>query len=214
MTIFFSHFYFFEMAGVGRKCRVHRQKKLLDTAKDIYFSDGAASQHQNKTNFINLAFHKKDFGVPLPATSHGKGPCDGVGGTAKHSAARSSLQTAYEDQIQTLLRFEWAGSAITKAVFNCVSVEEVAGEEKAISSKLKQSVTVPCTKKCHAFHEEMSFTNVKSTASTTSCSNLSFGPPVNLDCNCVYVSLLSGAILLSDKSTNPHMPHSCVSYFM
>ena len=131
--------------------RPQAKKKLLDTAKDIYFSDGAASQHQNKTNFINLAFHKKDFGVPLPATSHGKGPCDGVGGTAKHSAARSSLQTAYEDQIQTLLRFEWAGSAITKAVFNCVSVEEVAGEEKAISSKLKQSVTVPCTKKCHAF---------------------------------------------------------------
>ncbi len=37
----------------------------------------------------------------LSATSHGKGPCDGVGGTVKRLAARASLQRPYEKQILT-----------------------------------------------------------------------------------------------------------------
>ena len=40
-----------------------------------------------KKTFINLCFHEADFGVPaewhFSATSHGKGACDGVGGTVK-----------------------------------------------------------------------------------------------------------------------------------
>ena len=46
--------------------------------------------------------------------------------------ARSSLQRAYEDQIQiTPRRFEWAESAKPKAVFNFLSVEEVARKRLA-----------------------------------------------------------------------------------
>ena len=29
----------------------------------IYFSDGAASQYKNRKNFLNLCYHKEDFGV-------------------------------------------------------------------------------------------------------------------------------------------------------
>ena len=29
----------------------------------IYFSDGAASQHKNRKNFLNWGNHKDDFGV-------------------------------------------------------------------------------------------------------------------------------------------------------
>ena len=61
----------------------------------MYFSDGAASQYKNRKNFLNLCFHKSDFGVPaewhFSATSHGKGACDGLGGTVKCLAARASL---------------------------------------------------------------------------------------------------------------------------
>ena len=35
------------------------------------------------------------------ATSHGKGPCDGVGGLLKRMATKASLQRPYQDQIQT-----------------------------------------------------------------------------------------------------------------
>ena len=50
----------------------------------IYFSDGCAGQYKNCKNFINLCHHLEDFGIPAEwhffATSHGKGPCDGLGG--------------------------------------------------------------------------------------------------------------------------------------
>ena len=73
--------------------------------KITYFSDGCAGQYKNCKNFINLCYHLEDFGVPAEwhffATSHGKGPCDGVGGTVKRQAAKASLQRVYTDQITT-----------------------------------------------------------------------------------------------------------------
>ena len=51
-----------------------------------YFSDGAASQYKNYKNFVNLCFHEQDFCISAEwhffAPSHGKSPCDGIGGTA------------------------------------------------------------------------------------------------------------------------------------
>lgn len=64
--------------------------------KVTYFSDGAGSQYKNKFNLINLTKHKEDFGVDAQwnffVTSHGKGACDGIGGTVKRNAYKSSLQ--------------------------------------------------------------------------------------------------------------------------
>ena len=74
----------------------------LQPKKMIYFSDGAASQYKNRKNFVNLCYHKDDFGISaewhFSATSHGKGACDGLGGTVKRLAARASLQRPYSDQ--------------------------------------------------------------------------------------------------------------------
>ena len=68
----------------------------LHPKKIIYFSDGAAPQYKNRKNFLNLCHHKEDIGVKaewhFSATSHGKGACDGLGGTIKRLAARASLQ--------------------------------------------------------------------------------------------------------------------------
>ena len=71
--------------------------------KIIYFSDGAASQYKNRKNFLNLCHHENDFGVKaewhFSATSHGKGACDGVGGTVKRLAAKASLQKPFDNQV-------------------------------------------------------------------------------------------------------------------
>ena len=73
--------------------------------KIIYFSDGAASQYKNRKNFSNLCHHELDFGIKakwhFSATSHGKGACNGLGGTVKRLAARASLQRPYQEQIVT-----------------------------------------------------------------------------------------------------------------
>ena len=61
------------------------------------------AQYKNTKNFINLCHHEDDFGMPTEwhffATSHGKGLCDGVGGTVKRFAVRASLQRPYDNQI-------------------------------------------------------------------------------------------------------------------
>ena len=53
-----------------------------------------AGQYKNCKNFLNLCHHESDFGLDAEwnffATSHGKGPCDGVGGIVKRLAARAS----------------------------------------------------------------------------------------------------------------------------
>ena len=71
--------------------------ELLPQVKKLfYFSDGCGRQYQNYKNFMNLCLHKQDFGLDgewiFIANSHGKSPCDGIGGTVKRHAAKKSLQ--------------------------------------------------------------------------------------------------------------------------
>ena len=67
--------------------------EIMSFKKVIYFSDGAASHYKNRKNFINLANHEADFGMPADwhffATSHVKGPCDGVGGSCEKVGSKS-----------------------------------------------------------------------------------------------------------------------------
>ena len=93
----------------------HLKGNFQCVQKVIYFSDGCGGQYKNLKNFINLCFHQKDFGVLAEwhffATSHGKGPSDGIGGTIKREATKASLQRPYREQILTPLKlFEFIRS--------------------------------------------------------------------------------------------------------
>jgi len=86
---------------------------FLNAAKIYYFSDGAPQQFKNFKNFVNIYYHKQDFKLDAEwhyfATAHGKGPCDGIGGTVKRIAARVSLQRPIDKQITEAQElFEWA----------------------------------------------------------------------------------------------------------
>ena len=59
---------------------------------------------------MNICLHKEDFGLDAKwiffATSHGKSPGDGIGGSVKRHAAKRSLQRPMNNQIldyQTML---------------------------------------------------------------------------------------------------------------
>ena len=71
----------------------------------LYFSDGAASQYKNFKNLTNLCHHHIDHGLDAEwhffSTSHGKSPCDSIGGTVKCLVARSSLQATIDGHILT-----------------------------------------------------------------------------------------------------------------
>lgn len=121
-----------------------------------YFSDGAASQYKNRKNFINLCHHEEDFGIPaewhFSATSHGKGACDGLGGTVKRLAARASLQKPYEEQIMTPRQlFQWASSNISATTFKYCTKDEYLAEEITLSTRFEKCRTIPGTRKLHSF---------------------------------------------------------------
>ncbi len=83
---------------------------------------------------------------------HGKGACDGLGGTVKRLAARASLQRPYEDQIMTPRQlFEWASSAIPTVIFDYCSTDDYKREEILLEGRFQRSVPIPGTHKLHSF---------------------------------------------------------------
>lgn len=141
------------------------QKKVIEILKTkipgeinklIYFSDGAASQYKNFKNFINLCHHEKDFDMKAEwhffATSHGKGPCDGLGGTIKRLAAKASLQRAYNNQIMTPRQlYEFGKENIPGIHFLYTSQEEWSKEKTLLEERFNIACTIPGTLKLHSF---------------------------------------------------------------
>ena len=128
----------------------------LQPRKIIYFSDGAASQYKNRKNFINLCHHKEDFGISaewhFSATAHGKGACDGLGGTVKRLAARASLQKPYNDQIMTPRQlFDWATINIPSVHFDYCSSDNYGIEQKCFEKRFLKARTIPGTRKLNSF---------------------------------------------------------------
>ena len=76
---------------------------VSNITKIHYFTDGCAAQYKNRFNFVNMCHHEEDFGVRCEwnffATSHGKGACDGIGGTVKRAVVNESLRRQYDKQI-------------------------------------------------------------------------------------------------------------------
>lgn len=127
--------------------------------KIFYFSDGSAAQYKNKKNFVNLCFHEEDFKVKgewhFFATAHGKGPCDGVGGSVKRLAARASLQRPYEKQIQTPQQlFEWAVENIAKIELAYSTQEDYVESECFLKNRFDQALAIKGTHQYHAFIPE------------------------------------------------------------
>jgi len=124
--------------------------------KILYFSDGAAAQYKKRKNFLNLCHHKVDFGIDAEwhffATSHGKGPCDGLGGTVKRLAARASLQRPYDHQTMTPMQlYEWASENIPAVSFSYCMTEDYKVAEAFLHDRFQMSRTIPGTQKLHCF---------------------------------------------------------------
>ena len=120
----------FQTSAFIKKALEYIKEKLPDVTKITYFNDGAASHYKNFKNLVNLCYHVKDHGLQAQwhffATSHGKSPCDGLGGTTKRLVTRASLQAPEKDQILTPLHmFNWADQHIEKIHHIYVSESEV-----------------------------------------------------------------------------------------
>lgn len=78
-------------------------KEYCPGIKKVFFTDGCGGQYKCCTNFLLLCEFEFVYGLKVEwfffARSHGKSPCDAIGGTIKRKAAKESLRRAQEDQI-------------------------------------------------------------------------------------------------------------------
>lgn len=129
---------------------------LQNVNKVLYYSDGASSQYKNCKNFKNLCMHVNDFGLAAEwnffATSHGKNVCDGIGGTIKRLATRSSLQHITSGHILTPLDlFQWADKNVKGVKCFYVSSKEVEQSRNQLQNRLQGVTTIPGTRSHHFF---------------------------------------------------------------
>lgn len=141
------------------------QRKLINYLKSrldfniseiIYFSDGSVTQYKNYKNFVNLCHHINDFGLKAQwhffATSHGKGPCDGLGGTVKRLAARASLQRPYNNQIMTPRQlFDFGKENIQGINFIYSTTDEWIKGELYLKERFENANKIPGSQKLHSF---------------------------------------------------------------
>lgn len=132
-------------------------KSKISGLKTIeYFSDGCVAQYKNRYSFLNLCMHKKDFGVAAKwnffATSHGKQPCDGIGGTVKRITSKASLQRSKSNHILDAYKmFEFCSNNINNIIFFFVKKEEVEETRLFMEDRFNGVKVVPGTRSFHQF---------------------------------------------------------------
>ena len=134
----------------------HLKLKHPNIDKLYYFSDGCGGQYKNYKNFMNLCMHEHDFNIKAEwvffATSHGKSPCDGIGGAVKRHVAKRSLQRPINDQIldyKSML--ELCEKEMTSINFFEIVKEEMVKVRSDLEVRYRNGDTVPGTRASHHF---------------------------------------------------------------
>lgn len=137
--------------------RINQSKNI----NKIYFmSDGAASQYKNRKNFASLCKFKSKYGIEAEwhffATSHGKGPCDAIGGTIKRMATRASLAKEREHPIKNARElYNWANNRkeeeLTKLSFSFATTEEYECMASHLNEQYNNAKIIQGTQKFHSF---------------------------------------------------------------
>lgn len=125
----------------------------------LYLSDGCAEQYKNKSNFKNVCCHQKDFGIKAEwhfwPTSHGKGPCDGVGGTVKRRAREASLRASSPDQQINGAQqfFDWAKKQKDwkNWEFFFITKDDYEKNTKYLEERFSDLATISGTQRLHQF---------------------------------------------------------------
>ena len=132
------------------------KKKIPNVKRIEYFTDGCAGQYKNCKNFLNLTHHVEDFNLQAKwnffATSHGKQPCDGIGGTVKRLTAKASLQRTLQNQILTpQAMFEFCVNNIDNINFIYISSDEMSETRIFLEDRFLNASTIPGTRSFHQF---------------------------------------------------------------
>ena len=99
-----------------------------------------------------LCHHKQDFGLDALwtffATSHGKSPCDGIGGFV----AKRSLQKSLKDQILDYKSvLDVCRTDLTRIHFFNISQVRMTTVRESLVKRFKEGKTIPGTRSSHHF---------------------------------------------------------------
>ena len=126
-----------------------------DIKKFKFFSDGAPQQFKNYKHFCNIYNFKNDFKVEVEwhffASAHGKGPCDGVGGTLKRQATRVSLQKKGQLIRTPIELYNWASKSTSLPSMAFKYVNNAVYEETKIflQPRFEKAEPIKDTQKLH-----------------------------------------------------------------
>lgn len=132
-------------------------KRQYGNKKIIFFTDGAASQYKNKKNFLNLCLFERDFGLKAIwnffATSHGKSPCDALGGAFKRNVRNHNMKHPIDGIDNPKKLFEWTQKIKDgKIEFIFCSQNEYDEFEKKLNDRFQRKIkTLAGTQSLHAF---------------------------------------------------------------
>ena len=114
------------------------------------------------------------------ATSHGKSPCDGLGGTIKRLTARASLQRPIKNQILTAMEvLEYCQKEVQGIISIYISKETVVELRKQMVERYQYAKTVPGTR---SYHQFIPLSNTKLAVKTVSEEN-DYSFTFNFECN-------------------------------
>ncbi|CAF1674286.1 unnamed protein product [Adineta ricciae] len=89
---------------------LQRVKQIAPSVQMInYITDGGPGHFKNRFNILNLSFHQTDFNIhavwAFSATSHGKGPVDGLGSVLKSTGTRFMMRHGPEEAFKSAKEF-------------------------------------------------------------------------------------------------------------
>ncbi|MES9884689.1 MAG: hypothetical protein ABW185_27915 [Sedimenticola sp.] len=121
------------------------------TTKLHYWTDSPTSQYRNRYVFDILTRHEDLFGVKAVwnffESGHGKGPCDGIGGTAKRQAADAVKQGKVSIQDANEF-YDWASTHEKSIKYVFYTQDDYDAANDLINER--SACAVPGTMKLHA----------------------------------------------------------------
>lgn len=134
------------------------KRRFTNVNEVIYISDGAPAHYKNKSTFSLIRYHYRYFQISAKwnffATAHGKGPCDGLGGTVKRQVFHENLKKDARGQIKNAAEMfdfcskKWAPSQIT---FKLLSADDISVAHKEIKPLFERAKPIVGSRSYHYF---------------------------------------------------------------
>lgn len=123
-------------------------------------SDNCSGQYKSKKSFINICHHEQDFGIPATwhflVSMHGKGACDGLGGSLKTRARDEAIRNIRpirnaQEFFDFFIDLKKNDNHWKNYEFIKITQEDYDNAEKKLEQRFSNLKTIPGTQGFHCF---------------------------------------------------------------